>query len=70
MPGDSPGRSSAVFLPSPNRWIQLLQHLSWPTIPAIVSVPTFEDSARIWLAVNVFGPARLGVGDLLVADLD
>ena len=49
MPCDSAGKSSPVGRPNPYRWIHCMSR-ALPTIWAIVSVPTFDDFWRIWVA--------------------
>ena len=69
MPGASPGRSTPVVWPKPKRSIHF-ESSDLPTILAIVTVPTLDDSCRICRTVKSLEPARHVVVHDLVADLD
>src|SRR6478736_1812774 len=47
----SPGRSTPVALPKPNRWIHLSNGLEPPRAPAIFTAPMFDECLRISLTV-------------------
>ena len=69
-PALSPGKSTPVRSPNPNRSIQEASSAPPRRSFAIVIVPTFEDSARICRTVICLRAARVGLADDPVGDVD
>ena len=67
MPCSSPGRSTPVGLPKPQRWIQASNGFV-PTLRAISTAPMFDEYLRISLVVQRLVAVVLGVVDLAVGD--